>query len=108
MDFAPSTPPMIHEATRERDGIILKGAPLEESAAMDRRQAGDDVVVCGANITANRSMAGRIETGVGPCFSQPPHIRSAGPFALPHFQQVDRSHPGHTFYETPRRKARKP
>jgi hypothetical protein len=34
-----------------------------------------------------------------------PHRRLAGPRALPHFQQQDPAHLGHTFYETANRRA---
>jgi hypothetical protein len=37
---------------------------------------------------------------------QAPHKR-AGPMALPHFHQQNRSPDGHTFYETDKRKAKK-
>jgi hypothetical protein len=82
---------------------------IDFDAAVVRRRAGLDVVVCGDNLAANRTVAGSIEAAVGPRTGpQKPHPK-AGPFALPHFHQVSRVPDGHCFYETdnPRKKARK-
>jgi hypothetical protein len=105
-------PPKIHEATLASgpSGAVIKGAELDLAAAVTRRQAGLNIVVCGDNVNANRSLARTIESAVGPPSKpQTPHKRTAGPAALPHFQQQKRSHAGHSFYETDnlQRKARK-
>ena len=104
-------PPRIHEAelASGASGVVLRGNALDQGAAVARRQRGEDVVVCGDGLRANRNLARLIEAAVGPpTRPQEPH-RSAGPSALPHFHQESRSPAGHTFYETdnPRRKARK-
>jgi hypothetical protein len=98
----------LHEATRGREGVVFKGTSLALHAAIERRRTGGDVIVCGPDLAKNRSVARQIEGAVGPCRPQPPHIQSAGPFALPHFQQDGGSPEGHTFYETLRRKGRRP
>ncbi len=64
------------------------------------------MVVCGDDVDANRRLAERIESAVGPCERGEPHSK-AGPRALPHYQPEPRPPQGHTFYETARRKARK-
>lgn len=100
--------PTIHEAERGSgpSGAVLGGAIIDLDAAVARRQAGLDVVVCGADVAANRRLAGAIEATVGACQRSDPH-RRAGPLALPHFQQDEPPPDGHTFYETVNRKARK-
>src|SRR5438552_3096140 len=77
-------------------GTVEAGAVLDFSAAVARRQASEDMVVCGENADENRRLASRIEAAVGPA-SRPqfPH-RRAGPRALPHFHQATRSPDGHT------------
>jgi hypothetical protein len=58
-------------------------------------------------LAANRTVAQAIERNAnGTAKRCPPH-RNAGPFALPHFQPDPRppDNDGHTFYETPNRKA---
>jgi hypothetical protein len=102
--------PTICEAERVSgpSGAILKGAELTFDEAVSRRQAGKDVVVCGADVDANRHLAGKVEAAVGlRTGPQKPHTK-AGPHALPHFHQVSRDPDGHCFYETdnPRKKAR--
>jgi hypothetical protein len=107
---APPLPPSptIHEAERASgpSGAVLSGAIIDFNAAVVRRRAGLDVVVCGADAAANRRVAGGIEAVVGPSQRSDPH-RRAGPMALPHFQQDVPPPEGHTFYETAHRKARK-
>jgi hypothetical protein len=100
--------PIIHEAERASgpSGAILLGVAIDFNAAVARRQASLDVVVCGEDVSANRRLAGAIETAVGACQRSDPH-RRAGPLALPHFQQDAPPPDGHTFYETTHRKARK-
>ncbi len=107
---AAAAPPKIHEATLASgpSGAVLKGAEIDLAAAIARRKAGLDTVVCGDDRKANRSIAQQIEAAVGPYESEDPHKR-AGPHALPHFQPAPRPPNGHSFYETdnPQRKARK-
>jgi hypothetical protein len=110
---APSpSSPTIHEAflSSNESGAVDYGAEIDVAGAVARRQAGENVVVRGDDTNENRRLAGRIEAAVGPCQRGVPHVRSAGPHALPHYQQTPRKPPaprGHTFYETPRRKARR-
>lgn len=105
-----STPePTIHEAERESgpSGAVLRGPELDFAAAVACRQAGEDVVICGADTDANRRLAYQVEQAVGPpSRPQAPH-KNAGPLSLPHFHQNNRKPEGHTFYETDKRKAKK-
>jgi hypothetical protein len=105
-------PTTIHEAelASGASGGVIRGAEIDLGAAVSRRQAGGDVVVCGDDLKANRRQAEQIEAAVGPWVRSAPHPQSAGPRALPHFQQQDENHEGHTFYETPNVRAmrRKP
>ena len=105
----PSVPPRIHEATRATDGsgAVFKGAKLDEPAAIARRRAGLDVVVCGDDLRKNYFLAKEIEAAVGIWKQQMPHQQRAGEFALPHFQQANVMQAGHTFYEVEHRKARR-
>ncbi|HJT78234.1 MAG TPA: hypothetical protein VJ739_13605, partial [Gemmataceae bacterium] len=66
---------------------------------------GQNVVVCRDDLKANRRRADQIEAAIGPYVRSAPHRQSAGARALPHFQQQDEDHEGHTFYETPRLRA---
>lgn len=84
-----------------------KGKAISRDEAVARRKKGEDVVVCGSELAQTRRLALDIESAVGPCKRHKPHDAHAGPAALPHYQQQDGSFPGHTFYETPKRKARK-
>lgn len=97
----------IHEAelVSGTSGGVLRGAEIDFAAAVVRRQAGENVVVCGDELKANRKQAEQIEAAVGPYLRSAPHKQSAGPRALPHFQQQDVNHEGHTFYETPNLRA---
>jgi hypothetical protein len=98
----------IHEAERASgpSGAVWYGVAIDLDAAVARRKTGADVVVRGDNHKANRQLANRIESAVGPAERQDPHKR-AGPLVLPHYQQSDTPPEGHTFYETDKRKARK-
>jgi hypothetical protein len=99
-----SATPTICEATRGTAGRVIRGAEITEARAVARRQAGQDIVVCDGELRQNRALARRIENQVGPNQRDAPHDK-AGPYALPHFHQVNRSPPGHSFYETPGHKA---
>src|ERR1700722_4536355 len=86
-------PPRIYEATLESglSGWVFRGAELDLAVAISHRQAGQDVVVCGSALRANRTLARTIEAGVGtPTRPQEPH-RNAGPHSLPHFHQESRA-----------------
>jgi hypothetical protein len=100
--------PTIHEAELASgpSGAVLRGAEIDFATAVARRQRGENVVVCGDDINANRRLANSIESAVGPWRRSEPH-RSAGQMALPHYQPDPRPPDGHTFYETARRKSRK-
>jgi hypothetical protein len=97
----------IHEAelASGASGGVIRGAEIDFDAAVRRRRAGQNVVVCGDELKANRRQAELIEAAVGPYLRSAPHKQSAGPRALPHFQQQDESHEGLTFYETPNLRA---
>ena len=103
----PTAEPTVHEATLASgsSGGVYKGREIAFDAAVNRRKTGEDVVVCGDDLGANRRLARRIEETVGPAVREPPH-REAGPQALPHYQQEKRPPEGHTFYETDKRKAK--
>src|SRR5438105_2460783 len=102
---APPSPPQIFEATRGSLGRVIRGAQISQVQAEGRRKVGQDVVVCGTNLSANRVLAGQIERGAnGTAKRCPPHLNE-GPYALPHFQPDPRPPEGHTFYETPNRRA---
>lgn len=101
--------PTIHEAVRLTDGSgsVIKGATIDEVGAVRRRNQGLDVVVCGDDIGENREQALKIEAAVGPWMRQQRHTETAGPKALPHFQQKSGAPVGHTFYEAVKAKASK-
>jgi hypothetical protein len=94
----------IHEATLGSRGRVIRGVEIAKAAAIARRKAGLDIVVCGEDHKANRRLARQIENAVGPNRSQPPH-KGLGPYALPHFQPDPRPPEGHSFYETAKLKA---
>ena len=103
---APAQPPEIFAATRVASGAVVKGAKITQAQAEAIRKAGGDIVVCGTSLTANRQLAGQIERNAnGSAKRCRPH-KNAGPRALPHYQTDPRPPAGHTFYETPNRKAR--
>jgi len=104
---APAQPPQpqIYEATLGPNGSVVRGDPVTQAQAESVRKGGRDVVVCGPNLAANRSLARTIELNAnGSAKLCPPH-QNAGPNALPHYQPDTRPPAGHTFYETPNRKA---
>jgi len=106
---AAGTNPTIHEAERASgpSGFVLWGAALNIAAAIARPRTGLDVVVRGDDVDTNRRLASAIEAAVGPAKRGTPHKKTAGPYALPHYQQVTPPPRGHCFYETDKRKARK-
>jgi hypothetical protein len=100
---APPPQPTIHEATLAAAGGVQRGRAITQVQAEARRRNGDDVVVCGPDLVANRALAKLIEqNGNGKWKLCPPHV---GPLALPHCQPNPRPPAGHTFYETQNRKA---
>jgi hypothetical protein len=102
---APPAPPQIFEAVCGSGGRVIRAAQIDQAQAEVRRKAGQDVVVCGANHRANRTLAGQIERNAnGTAKRCPPHP-NAGPYALPHYQPDPRPPAGHTFYETSNRRA---
>src|SRR5208283_5403170 len=102
---APAKPPLptIHEAelASGASGAVIRGPEIDFAIAVARRQTQENVVVCGNDLRANARLAARIEAAVGRYVRGKAHRRLAGPFALPHYQQEDEDHGGHTFYETP-------
>jgi hypothetical protein len=98
----------MYRATFGTGGEVVRGDRITETEAVIERQAGQDVVVCGQNLADNYDLAEKIETASnGHCKPCPPHY-AMGPGALPHFQPDPRGPQGHTFYETAKRKSRKP
>ena len=101
----PVASPTIHEATLGAAGAVIRGAQINQAQAEARRQNGLDVVVCGPTLGLNSALAQQIEANAnGPWKRCPPHA-SAGQNALPHYQPDPRPPDGHTFYETPNRRA---
>jgi hypothetical protein len=107
MVTATAVVPTIHEAVCARGGSggVSRGATITQAEAIARRQRGEDVVVCRSDTFANARLAYAIESTVGPCKPDGPHLDVAGARALPHFQQRSGVPPGHTSYETSVRKA---
>jgi hypothetical protein len=103
----PSTPipPEIYEAILGNDGAVIKGAKITQTKAEASRKAGKDVVVCGPNLSANRGLAQTVEKNANGRYKRCPPHPNAGSLALPHYQPDPRPPDGHTFYETPNRKA---
>lgn len=79
---------------------------IDKSTAVALRKSDRDVVVCGDDLGMNIDVAKEIEAMIGAYDNHVPHS-SSGPAALPHFQQRNPPPAGHTFYETPKRKARR-
>jgi len=104
----PAEPAKIFEAELASgpSGAVLRGVEIDMTGAIARRQAGENIVVCGGSLRANRQLAQSVESAIGPYERQVPHDELAGPLALPHFQQGDRAFRGHAFYETENRRAR--
>lgn len=51
-------PTGIFEATLGINGSVIRGQPLTQAQAEARRQAGQDVLVCGLDLSTNRRLAG--------------------------------------------------
>ena len=78
-------PARICKAMRGNLGRVIRGAEITEREAVLERLAGHDIVVCDGGFKANRALARKIESQVGPCKEEPAHT-DIGPYALPHFQ----------------------
>jgi len=102
---APLPAPTIHRATRGSLGRVIRGAEITQAEAIAAYAAGNDVVVCGDAIAATRAVAQAIANAVGPNKRNIPHTKTAGVYALPHFQPDPRPPDGHVFYETEKKKA---
>ena len=98
-------PPRIHEASRGPGGSVIKGRVISRAEAEERRRHGEDVVVCGSDLTENRNLARGIEQAANGRYKRCGPHPNAGPNALPHYQPDPRPPEGHTFYETSNRKA---
>src|SRR5208282_409867 len=106
----PATPsntsqPQILEASLGTNGSVVKGPAITQAQAEVRRKAGQDVVVCGSDLASNRGLAQAIERSANGSVKRCPPHASSGSSALPHYQPDPRPPAGHTFYETPNRKA---
>lgn len=97
--------PLIYEATLGANGAVTRGKAITQTDAESRRRNGLDVVVCGKDLGANRRLAYQIESRANGTVKRCPPHPNAGNHALPHFQPDPRPPDGHTFYETPNRKA---
>lgn len=105
---APPVPhllPEVFEASLGAGGSVIRGRVITQAQAEARRRAGLDVVVCGPDLATNRRLAGTIERNANGVAKRCPPHPSSGPNALPHYQPDPRPPAGHTFYETPHRKA---
>src|SRR5688500_9107635 len=98
----------IDEAFPPHDGTgaLTRIEPeITVSQAIQRRSAGQDIVVCGDQKREKLRVAQQIETAIGTWSRDKPHKNVAGQLALPHFHQMavdtngNRFPPGHTFYE---------
>jgi hypothetical protein len=100
--------PVIYEATRATDesDAVIRGAELTQAQAMARRQAGNDIVVCGPDTPQNDRLAHDIEDAAAAGGSIIYHGPHGGPLSLPHWQQKVPPPGGHSFHETHVRKAR--
>ncbi len=98
--------PRIYEASLGRDGAVKKGNKITQAQAVALRRIGKDVVVCGPDLAANRDLAKAIEGNANGRWKRCPPHPNAGAHALPHYQPDPRPPDGHTFYETPNRKAK--
>jgi hypothetical protein len=110
LDPTPSAPtlPAIYEATRAADGsnAVIRGAELSQAQAVARRRNGEDIVVCGSDTLQNDKLAHDIEAAAASGKLILYHGSHGGPLSLPHWQQKVPPPGGHSFHETPVRKAR--
>lgn len=105
---SPRPVPKIYKAILGTGGDVVRGPLITEAAAVVERRAGRDVVVCGQSLVDNRNLAMRIEQAAnGNCKPCPPHA-SAGPRGDVPFSTRPSASAGHCFYETAKRKSKKP
>src|SRR5260370_41308825 len=107
MSPASTAAPTVHAADCAWDGsgAVVRGASLTQPEAVARRRKGYDRVVCGPDPFDNAKLARAIEAAVGACKPDGPHADVAGALAQPHFQHSAAAPGGHSFYESPTRKA---
>jgi hypothetical protein len=98
--------PRIFAAHLGPQGAVVRERELTRTEAEARRRSGGDVVVCGPDLAANRRMAQQVEQAANGSWKRHAPHDEAGPEALPHFQPQGRPPEGHTFYETPNKRAR--
>src|SRR5438132_13607039 len=92
MASSPAAPePEVYEASRAKGGsdAVNRGAKLTRADAVARRQAGQDIVVCGPDTHENDRVAGEIEEAATPARKPRPiyHGPHGGALSLPHWQQ---------------------
>jgi hypothetical protein len=88
---------------RSRDMSVRKqGDPIDIATAVQERQNGNDVVVCGSDVVANMRVGQEIESrATGNRFKFDRAHVNRGRFALSHFQPNPRPPAGPTFVESP-------
>ena len=94
----------VYRAERiRRDHAVKKlGKILTLKEAVDERQSGRDVVVCGTELRTNLLVAEKIESAAtGNCHQLHRAHVDQGERALSHFQHRNLKGKGHTFFESP-------
>jgi hypothetical protein len=99
-------PARIYKAFQGSLGRVVRGDEISFAKAVVEYGASRDVLVCGDH-PDTFAMGKMIASAVGPYIRQNAHTRTAGLYALPHFQPSQRPPDGHVFYETANRKAAK-
>lgn len=105
----PIQPTICFASATGSNGAVYRGPTCSKAQAVAFRTAGNDIVVCDGSTPDNRKLAKEIEesvVGTGKAKEDPPHVISAGPDALPHFQPKVRPPAGHSFFETNTQKAK--
>jgi hypothetical protein len=105
----PTQPTICFASATAPNGAFYRGPTCSKAQAVAFRTAGDDIVVCDGSTADNRKRAREIEesvVGAGNAKEDPPHVISAGPDALPHFQPKVRPPAGHSFFQTNTQKAK--
>ena len=77
----PTSPPQIFEATFGANGSIVKRQAITQMQAEGLRKSGKDVVVCGQDLSANRSLARTIEVNANGTRSVVRRTKMQGPRA---------------------------
>jgi hypothetical protein len=104
-DATVAAPEIFAAELEDGGGVRRTGDAITEEEAQRLRREGRNVVVCGPELAANRALAKSIEQGANGRYKLCPPHANAGLHALPHCQPEQRPPEGHTFYETPNRKA---